>query len=73
VDALTPAGKTPCPDCGADPLEECWPCEVHLRRLIAAWTEGLVSARTMAAVLEAYFMVSLVLAAEKAVMTGRAA
>lgn len=50
---LAKARNADCPGCGSDPLEDCWPGEWHLRRVIRAWAYGLLSSAELNAVLDA--------------------
>jgi hypothetical protein len=50
---LAKAAHADCPGCGSDPLEDCWPAEWHLRRVVRAWAYGFVSSSELNAVLDA--------------------
>ena len=56
---LAKARHADCPKCGSDPLEDCWPHEWHLERVIRARRYGWVSAEELGAVYAALAVFTL--------------
>jgi hypothetical protein len=56
---LAKARHADCPRCGSDPLEDCWPGEWHLERIIRARDYGWVSEAELGAVLAALTVFSI--------------
>ena len=54
AEILAAARRVPCPQCGTDPLEACWPpLGVHLVRIQQARRDGLIGQPDLTSVLGA--------------------